>query len=58
MTHAHDARYISQDHARNIVFIPVEHIKATDFDLTDEEKQKMIRLGKEKTAQFLTSWSG
>lgn len=58
MTHAHDARHISQDHARNIVFIPVEHIKATDFDLTDDEKQKMILLGKEKTAQFLTSWSG
>ncbi|UTR04968.1 patatin-like phospholipase family protein [Alkalihalobacillus sp. LMS6] len=58
MTHAHDARYISSEHAKNIVFIPIDHIKSTDFDVTIEEKQTMIDLGKEKTAQFLASWTG
>ncbi|WP_054711558.1 patatin-like phospholipase family protein [Bacillus sp. JCM 19041] len=57
MMSAHDVRYISQEHAKNIVFIPVEHIKATDFSLSEEEKIKMIALGMEKTNAFFSTWT-
>lgn len=57
MMSAHDTRYISRDHAKNIVFLPIEDIKATDFELTSEQKKKLIVLGKEETNKFLKSWS-
>jgi NTE family protein len=57
MTSAHDIRYISEKHAKNVVFIPVEDIKSTDFSLTTEEKQHMVQLGREKTTAFLSTWT-
>lgn len=57
MMSAHDVRYISQEHAKNIVFIPIKHIKATDFSLSEEEKLKMIELGMEKTNAFFSTWT-
>jgi NTE family protein len=57
MSSAHDIRYIDQDHARNIVFIPVLDVKATDFELTDKQKENLIVLGREETSQFLGNWS-
>ncbi|WP_096188454.1 patatin-like phospholipase family protein [Evansella halocellulosilytica] len=57
MRNAHDQRYISKDHAKNIVFIPVENVTATQFSLNEEEKQSLIQLGKSKTKAFLKSWS-
>ncbi|WP_078391703.1 patatin-like phospholipase family protein [Shouchella patagoniensis] len=57
MMSAHDVRYISQEHAKNIVFIPIKQIKATDFSLSEEEKLKMIELGKEKTNAFFSTWT-
>lgn len=56
MLRAHDARYISKSMQDNIVFIPVKHIKTTDFSITNEQKQSLIQLGKEKTEQFLEFW--
>ncbi len=57
MTSAHDTRYISKKHAKNIVFIPVEHVDATDFHLSDTMKEQLITLGREETEQFLTTWT-
>ncbi len=48
---------ISEKHAKNVVFIPVEDIKSTDFSLTNEEKRHMIQLGREKTTAFLSTWT-
>lgn len=56
MSSAHDLRYISKDHAGNIVFIPVLDVKATDFELTEMQKEQLIVLGREETLQFLTTW--
>ncbi|MBP3952323.1 patatin-like phospholipase family protein [Bacillus suaedae] len=57
MSNAHDIRYIDDEHARNIVFIPVQDIKATDFSLSDEQKEDLILLGRNEAEKFLKKWS-
>lgn len=57
MKNAHDNRYIARRHAKNIIFIPVEEYSATQFDINEETKQKLISVGKERTIQFLKTWS-
>ncbi|KHF31123.1 hypothetical protein LR68_00071 [Anoxybacillus sp. BCO1] len=57
MREAHDERYISRRHEKNIIFLPVKHVVATDFSVTDEEKKKLISFGKERTKQFLKTWT-
>lgn len=57
MKNAHDNRYIARRHEKNIIFIPVENYSATQFDMDEELKQKLICIGKERTIQFLKTWS-
>lgn len=57
MSNAHDLRYIDEEHAKNIVFIPVLDVKATDFELTDEQKKELITLGRNEVELFLRKWS-
>ncbi|MBU5466375.1 patatin-like phospholipase family protein [Virgibacillus sp. MSJ-26] len=56
MKKAHDTRYISKHDINNIIFIPVDNISATDFNLSQNEKEKLIDLGRERTKQFLKYW--
>lgn len=56
MKQAHDARYITQHDAAKIVFIPVDHVSASDFHLDEETKQKLIHYGRERTEKFLKKW--
>lgn len=56
MRDAHDARHIASRHERDIIFIPVDHIPATDFSLTDKKKEALVALGKAKTESFLKQW--
>jgi NTE family protein len=56
MKDAHDARYISKKHAKNIIFIPTEGVLATEFQLTDEKKHALLQLGKDCAKQFFSSW--
>ncbi|WP_100398383.1 patatin-like phospholipase family protein [Bacillus sp. FJAT-44742] len=56
MRNAHDMRYITKTHAKNIVFIPVHQIKATDFHIDDIMKKKLMEAGKMKTKLFLKDW--
>lgn len=56
MRTAHDLRYISEDHAKNVVFIPVDDVNTTDFALKVEEKEQLIELGKKETIEFFKSW--
>lgn len=56
MKDAHDSRYISRKHAKNIVFIPIKGVVAVEFGLTDERKQELFELGREYTKQFLKTW--
>ncbi len=37
MKDAHDARHIATKYEQNIIFIPVEHVMATEFHLTPQK---------------------
>lgn len=56
MKNAHDDRYISREHAKDVVFIPVDHIRATGFQMEDEMKNEMMEIGRMRTEQFLRFW--
>ncbi|MCM3715261.1 patatin-like phospholipase family protein [Halalkalibacter oceani] len=56
MSSAHDTRYIVADHAKNIVFIPILDVKATDFELSEEQKEQLITLGRTETEDFIRKW--
>ncbi|KYG30970.1 patatin-like phospholipase family protein [Alkalihalobacillus trypoxylicola] len=57
MISAHDTRYIEDEDAKDIVFIPInENVKATNFSITEEEKRELVLLGRKKTEDFLKAW--
>ncbi|WP_010284612.1 patatin-like phospholipase family protein [Bacillus timonensis] len=56
MKNAHDARYISRRHEKNIIFIPIESGLTTEFGVTGEKKQELIDLGKNRAELFLRTW--
>ncbi|PAV29090.1 hypothetical protein CIL05_14040 [Virgibacillus profundi] len=56
MKQAHDARYISKSQKNNIIFIPVEGVGTTDFQLTNETKENLISTGKSRADEFLKYW--
>ncbi|MBT2643829.1 patatin-like phospholipase family protein [Bacillus sp. ISL-41] len=56
MKDAHDSRYISRKHEKNIIFIPTEGNLTTEFQLSDEKKQELIDLGQKSAEKFFKSW--
>lgn len=56
MKQAHDSRYISKSHKNNIIFIPAEDVDSTDFSISLEKKEQLIRIGKLQADQFLKYW--
>jgi NTE family protein len=56
MKNAHDEKYISRKHEKNIVFIPVDNYSATQFDLDDESKRNLMDIGRKRTELFLNLW--
>ncbi|MGE7115135.1 patatin-like phospholipase family protein [Lysinibacillus sp. NPDC047702] len=56
MKDAHDERYISRRHERDIIFIPVEDYSATQFDLDEDTKETLLEIGRNRTIQFLRTW--
>ena len=56
MKDAHDSRYISKKHVKNIIFIPAEGVFLTEFHLTEEKKRKLIDVGREQAKKFLDKW--
>ncbi|EON70162.1 patatin-like phospholipase family protein [Lysinibacillus sphaericus] len=56
MKGAHDERYISRRHERDIIFIPVDDYSATQFDLNEETKETLMEIGRNRTIQFLKNW--
>lgn len=57
MKDAHDSRYISQKHVKNIIFIPTDGLLTTEFGITEEGKSNLIELGRERTLNFLKKWT-
>ncbi|KKK33218.1 hypothetical protein WQ57_25170 [Mesobacillus campisalis] len=56
MKDAHDSRYISRKHEKNIIFIPTEGVLATEFQLTSGKKQDLIQLGYKCAMDFFRKW--
>ena len=56
MKDAHDSRYVSRQHAKNIIFVPSEGALSTEFHLTDEKKHELFELGREAAKNFFNSW--
>jgi NTE family protein len=56
MKDAHDARYISRKHVKNIVFIPTQGILATEFELSEERKKLLLETGEKAANEFLKKW--
>ncbi|MEK5038000.1 patatin-like phospholipase family protein [Sporosarcina sp. FSL K6-3457] len=56
MKNAHDERYISRKHEKDIIFIPVDGFSATEFDLDEEGKETLMEIGRSRTTQFLKMW--
>lgn len=56
MKDAHDARYISRRHEKNIIFIPTQHVMTTEFEMTEERKKSLVELGRIRTEMFLRKW--
>ncbi|MBY7143392.1 patatin-like phospholipase family protein [Virgibacillus sp. NKC19-3] len=56
MKQAHDTRYISKSYNNHIIFIPVEDIGTTDFQITEETKEVLIETGMKAADQFLKGW--
>ncbi|MEH7120524.1 patatin-like phospholipase family protein [Neobacillus vireti] len=57
MKDAHDQRYISKKHVDNIIFIKAEGVSLTEFNLTNEKKQKLFEIGRNHAKKFLDRWS-
>ncbi|MGE6489236.1 patatin-like phospholipase family protein [Paenisporosarcina sp. NPDC076898] len=57
MQNAHDEKYISRKHEKDIIFIPVDDVSATQFDLDDEMKEALIERGRISTEKFLKTWT-
>lgn len=57
MKEAHDERYISRKHEKDIIFIPMEEGITTEFSLTEEKKDALIERGRTKTKLFLKTWT-
>lgn len=57
MMKAHDSRYISRKLVKDIIFIPTEGISGIDFELTNSEKEKLMKLGRDSASDFLKTWS-
>ncbi|OXT19153.1 hypothetical protein B9K06_01990 [Bacillus sp. OG2] len=57
MKDAHDARYISRKHAKNIIFVPTEGIVSTEFGLTAERKEELLELGRRSARKFFSQWT-
>ncbi|NYF24893.1 patatin-like phospholipase family protein [Sporosarcina sp. JAI121] len=56
MKNAHDEKYISRKHEKDIIFIPVDGYSATQFDLDEETKMALMEKGRNSTKQFLKMW--
>lgn len=56
MLHAHDIRYVDKFAKKNTVFLPINHVQAIHFSLTEKEKKTLFDIGRTSTERFLKTW--
>lgn len=54
---AHDRMRLREQDAVRTISIPIKGIKATDFNLSEEQKKELVQLGKEEAKRFFDRWS-
>ncbi|RBW70594.1 patatin-like phospholipase family protein [Bacillus taeanensis] len=52
MREAHDARYISKHDAKSIIFIPIEKVMTTSFEINKNSIDMLINIGKLRAEKF------
>ena len=57
MKDAHDNRYISRKHEKNIIFINNEETSLLDTEISEEKRKKLIHKGRSAAQQFLRKWT-
>lgn len=57
MMEAHDRLHIKEKDAARTMFIPVENVKATDFQISRQKKKRLIQLGREEAKRFFDQWN-
>ncbi len=57
MQTAHDRVYIRKSYAKDIIFISVGKVQATDFQLSQEQLNELFEIGVKSCEKFLYSWS-
>lgn len=57
MMEAHDRLYIKEKDAARTMFIPVENVRATDFQINAHKKKRLIQLGREEARRFFNQWN-
>lgn len=57
MVEGHDRRYIKSNDAARTIFIKDIPYSATQFNLTEEQKTELVKLGRISTVEFLSKWS-
>ncbi|WP_080874586.1 patatin-like phospholipase family protein [Oceanobacillus timonensis] len=58
MKQAHDNRYISKQQADHIIFVSAPEQNSMNFNITEENREKLRIIGKESSEKFLRTWSG
>ncbi|NSL50369.1 patatin-like phospholipase family protein [Calidifontibacillus erzurumensis] len=58
MLHSHDNRYISKKVAEQIIFIPIDTVRATEFNLSRKEKKQLVEIGRKRAHEFIQKWKG
>ncbi|MCA0982778.1 patatin-like phospholipase family protein [Halobacillus yeomjeoni] len=56
MQQAHDARHISPKTSKDVIFIPMEEVEVTNFNMSEEEKERIMNIGNDRARTFLKRW--
>ena len=56
MKDAHDARYISRIHEKDIIFVPTAGVALTEFSLTEQKKKILLGHGRDSAQKFSETW--
>lgn len=57
MVEGHDRRYIKSNDAARTIFIRNIPYTATQFNLTEEQKNELVKLGRISTLEFIANWN-
>jgi NTE family protein len=56
MKDAHDARHIATSHEKHIIFIPVKDVVTTQFNINEEQVEKLMAHGRNRAKKFFKQW--